>query len=88
MQRRYRALLRGDRLEWLSEAPNCEGDHPVSVVVTILEDGSLAEETFRGPEMAAILEKIAETGAFAEVKDPLVWQRKTREDRPLPGRTG
>ncbi len=33
----YRALLRGDRLEWLGEAPESQTEAPLSVQVIILE---------------------------------------------------
>jgi hypothetical protein len=56
MVRTYKALLRGNRLEWLEEAPEAQTDHPLSVQVTILEQGTVAEEVSRGQAMAALLE--------------------------------
>ena len=42
------------------------------------------------PEMiarrVAALEKIRKLNPYREITDPLAWQRKMREDRPLPGR--
>lgn len=32
------------------------------------------------------LEKLAKMKVFADVKDPVAWQRQIRKDRPLPGR--
>jgi len=32
------------------------------------------------------LETAVHSNAFADIKDPAVWQRETRKDRPLPGR--
>jgi hypothetical protein len=32
------------------------------------------------------LEKLAKMKVFAEIKDPVAWQRQVRKDRPLPGR--
>jgi hypothetical protein len=86
MVRTYRALLRGDRLEWLGEAPESETDHPLSVQVTILEQGTAAEEVSRGQAMAALLEQIAARSTLSDMADPVKWQRELRQDRPLPGR--
>ncbi len=36
--------------------------------------------------MASILRKLALSNTFAEITDPLAWQREMREDRALPGR--
>ncbi|MCC3432260.1 MAG: hypothetical protein JGK08_20250 [Microcoleus sp. PH2017_04_SCI_O_A] len=33
-----------------------------------------------------ILEKIAASNVFADIIDPVEWQRELRQDRPLPGR--
>ncbi len=84
--RTYRALLRGDRLEWLGEAPECQTDSPLNVQVTLVEQEPLSEEQARGPAMAALLEKLAERGTFADIPDPVRWQRELRQDRVLPGR--
>jgi hypothetical protein len=86
MVRTYRALLRGDRLEWLGEAPESETDQPLSVQVTILEQGTAAEEVSRGQAMAALLEQIAARSTLSDMADPVKWQRELRQDRPLPGR--
>jgi hypothetical protein len=84
--RTYRALLRGDRLEWLGEAPESQTDAPLCVHVTIVEPEPVREEHTRGPAMAALLEKLAERGAFSAVTDPVSWQRELRQERALPGR--
>ena len=33
------------------------------------------------------LEKLAKMKVFADIKDPVAWQRQIRKDRPLPGRS-
>ena len=33
-----------------------------------------------------LLKELQETGAYKDIADPAAWQRKLREDRPLPGR--
>ena len=87
MVRTYKALLRGNSLEWIGEAPERSEDYPITVEVTVLEKSYPAEARSRGDEMAAILEKLAESGAVSEITDPVAWQRDLRQDRPLPGRT-
>ena len=84
--RTYTALLRGDRLEWLGEAPESQTDAPLRIQVTIVEP--VAEAHARGPAMAALLEKLAARGTFAAIPDPVKWQRELRHDRALPGREG
>jgi hypothetical protein len=84
MVRTYRALLRGNHLEWLEEVPESEKDRPLTVQVTILEQGTAADEVSRGQAMAALLEKIAARGRLTAIEDPVKWQREIRQDRPLP----
>jgi hypothetical protein len=86
MVRTYKALLRGNRLEWLGEAPEAQTDQPLSVQVTISEQGTGAEEASHGQAMAALLEQLAAPGTFSDLADPVKWQRELRQDRPLPGR--
>jgi hypothetical protein len=82
----YRAVLKGDRLEWQGEAPpETEGDRELPVDVTILRDESLSAAQ-AGERMAAALEKLAASQAVASIEDPEEWQREVRRDRPLPGR--
>jgi hypothetical protein len=86
--RTYRALLHGDRLEWLEDAPEPQTDAPLRVHVTVLEQEPLVGVHARGHAMAAILEKLAERRTFSAVTDPVRWQRELRQDRGLPGREG
>ncbi len=86
MMRTYKALLHGNRLEWLEESPASQTDAPVSVHVTVLEHGTRSGQETRGHAMAALLEKLAERHTFAAITDPAQWQRDLRHDRPLPGR--
>lgn len=41
----------------------------------------------RGRRIKAALLKLTEMRVFAEIQDPVEWQRQTRKDRILPGRT-
>jgi hypothetical protein len=84
----YQALLHGDRLEWLGEAPEPQTDAPLRVHVTVLEQEPLAAGQARGHAMAALLEKLAERRTFSAITDPGRWQRELRQDRELPGREG
>jgi hypothetical protein len=88
MMRTYKALLRGDRLEWLGEAPEPQTDAPLSVHVTVLEQEPSAEVHARGHAMAALLEQLAERRTFFPITDPVGWQRELRQERVLPGRDG
>jgi hypothetical protein len=88
MMRTYRALLHGDRLEWLEDAPESQMDTPLRVHVTVVEQEPSAEAHARGHAMAAIAEKLAEHRTFSAITDPVRWQRELRQDRVLPGRDG
>lgn len=88
MMHTYKALLRGNRLEWLEEAPEPRTDAPLSVHVTVLEQVPPSEAHARGHAMAALLEKLAERRTFSTITDPVRWQRELRQDRMLPGRDG
>jgi hypothetical protein len=90
MHTHYRAILRGDRLEWLGEAPESRPDAPLSVQVTIVDPEPVSEEQerSRGLAMAALLEKLANRGTFSAITDPVEWQRELRRERALPGREG
>jgi hypothetical protein len=50
------------------------------------KDISQVEEN-NGIKISQLMSKIAERGdAFSDIKDPVAWQHKIRQDRPLPGR--
>ena len=79
----YRAILKGNQLEWTDPAPvDLNPEQPVEV--TILEERD--QTANRGKRMAEALEKLAASDAFSEISDPSAWQREIRKDRPLPGR--
>ncbi len=88
MQTTYRAVLKGNRLEWREAPPGLSEERPVPVHVTILQDERFSPA--RGPDtgnrMAAALEKLAASDAVAGIEDPAEWQREARRDRSLPGR--
>lgn len=75
----YPAILHGDRLDWLADAPP-EGDGArVEVVVT-----NALPVGITGREALALLDRLGPTGAFADIADPVAWEREQREERPLP----
>ena len=79
----YRAILKGNRLEWTDTGPvDLKPDQPVEV--TILDEPDQSAD--RRKRMAEALEKLAASDAFSEISDPVEWQREIRKDRPLPGR--
>ena len=82
MLRTYEGTLRGDQIDWSGEAPTPERALRVHVTVLDEEDADGSQ----GRRMAAALERLAESGAFADLDDPSEWQREVRAERPLPGR--
>jgi hypothetical protein len=51
------------------------------------KDKITSVERTNGSDIAQLMSKIAERGnAFSDIEDPVEWQRKVRQDRPLPGR--
>jgi hypothetical protein len=88
MLQTYKAVLRGNWLEWIGAAPEqVKDENEITVEVTILGDAwAESVERERGLKMAEALEALAEVNALAGITDPVAWQREIREDRPLPGR--
>lgn len=84
MRRAYKAILRGDRVEWLDGAP--EAERPLRVEIMVEAD-SFSDPTEEEIEpVSHLFQALADMGAFAEIEDPVAWQREIRKDRPLPGR--
>ena len=86
MLRTYKAILHGDRVEWLDQRP--EQTRPVPVTITPLEDTSAEPAPERGQAMAEALAALASRGTFAAITDPVAWQRELRHERTLPAREG
>ncbi|MEK7249055.1 MAG: hypothetical protein AAB209_01400 [Bacteroidota bacterium] len=84
----YEAILKGNEVEWLGEMPDAvRTKKPVYVEIVLLEESAQHPRTQSDPKaMFAALEKIARMGGVKSIPDPVVWQRETRKDRPLPGR--
>ncbi len=47
---------------------------------------SAQSEEPNGTRLAQLMEQAASKNLFSAIHDPVAWQRKTRKDRPLPGR--
>lgn len=82
----YPAILRDGRLEWGHEGcPPALPNQPIPVHVTVLAPEALLPVD--GVAMASALAAIAAAGGPADVDDPVDWQRNSRTDRSLPGRS-
>lgn len=77
--------MKGNLLEWANEVPR-QGDVPIRVYVTLQEERSTLNAEFGRQRIVEILEKIAANNVFADISDPVEWQRDLRQDRLLPGR--
>jgi hypothetical protein len=81
MARTYKAILHGDRVEWVDSPPPHGDATPIRIVLASdAEDGNQTS----GEAMANALEKLAEHGGLSEISDPVEWQKKVRQDRALP----
>ncbi|HEV7798085.1 MAG TPA: hypothetical protein VGO73_08015 [Pyrinomonadaceae bacterium] len=83
MSESYKALLKGDHLEWTDVVPDHLASEQAVEVIILDEPEQMAERRRR---MAEALENLAASDAFSEISDPVEWQREIRKDRPLPGR--
>ena len=84
MKRVYKAILRGDRVQWLNGALDEEG--PLLVEITVTKELDPKEEAVLSKPVSQLFQELADMGAFSEIDDPVAWQREIRKDRPLPGR--
>ena len=85
MAQTFQALLTGDQLKWNPSRPaKLPQDKPILVNVTVVDDP--VSEAPPGAAMSAVLEQLARIAPFADIGDPVEWQRALRSDRSLPGR--
>jgi len=82
--RTYKAVLHDNKIEWLEHPP--EKPDAAHVYITFLEDPDSVSPPNRGRLMAEILAELARRGTFAEITDPVAWQRELRAERALPDR--
>ena len=87
MQTEYKAKLTDGKVEW-NGTPPPPYLNGAELVVTVARPEKFSElpKGERGRRMRAALENLARSNAFAEIKDPVAWQREIRKDRTLPGR--
>jgi len=81
--RTYRAILRGNRVEWRGDEPNPQ--QSLEVDITVLEQPHTPEENQQKNERIASLQQLAEKGGISNMTDASEWQRKERQDRPRSG---
>ncbi|MBI4311760.1 MAG: hypothetical protein HY681_08250 [Chloroflexi bacterium] len=81
MARTYRAVLRGNQLEWLDSPP--PQPNALEVRVAIIEGETDELPAGRGQVMAKALAEPAARGAFSSISDPVAWQRELRQERNL-----
>lgn len=81
MAQTYRAILRGDRVEWLEGRP--QHSDAVEVRITVVEGEESSASHGQGLVMAEILAELDRRGTFSAIPDPAAWQREQRQDRAL-----
>lgn len=90
MAQTFQALLTGDQLKWNPSRPaKLPRDKPILVNVTVSDAAVFDEpvsESPTGTAMSAALEQLARLAPFADIDNPVEWQRALRSDRSLPGR--
>jgi len=90
----YKAILRGNGLEWRGNVgKHVPTDRAVAVYVTVLDEPLTDADadqrvSGQGARMAAVLEWLAEIHALPDISDAAAWEREARRDRALPGRDG
>ena len=84
MVRTYKAILNGDRVEWIDGPPETGERIPVHITIPdkTQQQAPQTEEKTAGE----LLQVLADMDAFADITDPVAWQREQRKDRPLPYR--
>ena len=82
----YRAILRGNQVEWIDGPPPPQGPAEVSITLVAAEPETLEARRARGQRAADALARLAAAGGIKSIPDPSAWQREIRRDRPLPGR--
>lgn len=86
MSESYRAILKGDQLEWIDGGPSdLASEQSVEVIIILDEQRNVTPDQMadRRRRMAEALENLAAADAFSEISDPSEWQRDIRKDRPF-----
>jgi hypothetical protein len=88
MAHTYKAILRGNQLEWASSAPQLiDATRALAVEVIIADELPVQQNgSQQAKRMLAPLEQLAKDNLLAEIVDPLAWEREQRQERILPDR--
>ena len=88
MLRTYKAILKDNYVKWDSDVNGrINSDSAVPVHITLLDESvTPVDIACRGKRMVSALNKLAEIHAFADIADPVTWEREIRQERRLPGR--
>ena len=74
----------------LSNLPLDKQSEVLDFVAFLQERAGIVQSTStkskRKKRIKSVLASLADMGTFAEITDPVEWQRRIRRDRPLPGR--
>jgi hypothetical protein len=81
----YRGIWKNNQLIWVGARPQ-EAEDGAEVEVTFVKPEIPARPKPTPAEVLAAFERLAAAGTFADIEDPVAWQREVRKDRPLPGR--
>lgn len=83
MARTYKAILSGDRVEWIDGPPETGKRIPVHIIIPDKTPPPPQPEEGTAGEL---LQTLADMDAFADITDPVAWQREQRRGRLLPYR--
>jgi len=79
----YKATLRGDKIEWETDAPKIlKKEKSVAVYITIAEEINVSNLS-NSKKMAEVLNKIASKGGVSAIENASEWQREQRRERNL-----
>ena len=78
----YKAILHGDKVEWPDGAPDTDGPIEVEIAIEAGFNGDATDEEIA--PVSHFFQELADMGAFADIEDPVAWQREIRKDSPLP----
>ncbi len=87
MLRTYKATIRNNQVQWENTSNELiKSDHPVPVLITLLDESFSEDKNERCRNIGMALNSLVQIHAFAHVKDPVSWQRESRQERRIPGR--
>ncbi len=82
----YKAVLRGDKIEWETDAPKIlEKKKSIAVYVIVIDENKVSDLP-DGKKMAEALDKVASESGVSAIENASDWQRAQRVDRTFAGR--